>query len=88
LKKLFLLAALIVLLASFFASTFPDGLDFVSEKLGFAQKGTSSPAPFANYQIPFIGSSPLSSFIAGLIGVVVILAVSGGLVYLGKHPRR
>jgi cobalt/nickel transport protein len=87
LKKLFLLAALLVLLASFFGSTFPDGLDFVSEKLGFSQKGTSSPAPLANYQIPLIGSSPFFSFIAGLIGVVIILIISKTVVYFIRHKN-
>ncbi|MFA4905170.1 MAG: PDGLE domain-containing protein [Candidatus Margulisiibacteriota bacterium] len=37
-RKLIFIAILIAVLAAFFASTHPDGLDFVAEKFGFADK--------------------------------------------------
>ncbi len=75
-KKLFLLAALLVLLASLFSSAFPDGLEFVSEKLGFAAKGNSSPALLADYKTPLIRTGYLSAAVSGMIGVAVILGVT------------
>jgi len=86
LKKLFLLAALLVLLASFLASTFPDGLELVAEKLGFAEKGAPSPA-----LLLFTGNGPFSSVLGGLIGIFILTAIARGVVYLvqrGGYNRK
>ena len=66
-KKLFWIAVLIVILASFFASTLPDGLDFAAQKLGFAERGLERPAPMA---------------LTGIAGVLIILSVFRLVVFL------
>ena len=74
-KQLFFLAALITILAAFFASTYPDGLDFVAGKLGFADKGIERAALMPNYSIPFLPAGCVSISAAGIAGVLIIFGV-------------
>ena len=84
-KKLILLAlAACVFLAVFvspFASKFPDGLEFIAEKLGFVEKGEqkilNSPAP--DYNTPFIENEYISKAISGAAGVIIVFIVGWGL---------
>ena len=75
----------VVLCASLFASASPDGLEKIATDLGFAHKGTTPSFDlFANYSIPGI-SGPLSTIVAGLIGVAIVALV---LVVLSKIAAR
>lgn len=74
-KKLFWITIVIASLAAFFASTNPDGLDFVSEKLGFADKGQEHSAPMAGYKIPFLPGGGTSTALAGIVGIFIVLAL-------------
>jgi hypothetical protein len=74
-KKLFFLAILIAILAAFFASTHPDGLDFVAEQFGFAGKGIENAAPMPGYSLKFIPQGSLSTSLAGIAGILIILAI-------------
>ena len=65
----------IAMLASFFASKFPDGLDFVSEKFGFGHKAIEHTAPLAGYLIPHLGNGTISTAVAGTIGVLLCYMV-------------
>ena len=68
---------LIVVLLSPLASASPDGLERVAQDMGFL--GTSQSAPYQiipNYTIPFLGSTSLSTVVAGAIGVLVVLALA------------
>lgn len=68
--------SLIVVLLSPLASANPDGLERVAEDLGFLN--TAQSAPFEvlpDYTVPFLGETPLSTVIAGAIGVIVLLAL-------------
>jgi hypothetical protein len=64
-----------------FASKFPDGLEFVVEKLGFIDKNKqavlNSPAP--DYNIGFIKNEYVSKALSGLFGVVVVFALGWGI---------
>ncbi|OGC22850.1 hypothetical protein A2291_08720 [candidate division WOR-1 bacterium RIFOXYB2_FULL_42_35] len=73
-KKLFFVAVIIAIAAAFFASTHPDGLDFVSEQFGFAEKGLDHISPMPNYAVPFLTEGGTSTSLAGLAGIVIILA--------------
>lgn len=73
--KFGVLASLIVVAASFFASSFPDGLEFIAEKLGFLHKGIAGKALMSDYSMSFLGSNPLSSAIAGLLGIAIIFGI-------------
>lgn len=68
--------ALVVVLLSPLASTSPDGLERVAEDIGFID--TAEPAPYEiipDYTVPFLGETPLSTIVAGAIGVLVVLAL-------------
>ena len=73
-------AALVLLLAgvvSRFASGDPDGLTKVAEDHGFAGTGTSHDSVLGGY-----------SGLTGVIGVLVVLALAGGLTYLVRRRTK
>ncbi|MHB1275667.1 MAG: PDGLE domain-containing protein [Candidatus Humimicrobiaceae bacterium] len=82
-EKIFILivaiaAFAVALFLSPFASTYPDGLEKVADKLGFADKASS----FVNfkfiipdYTFPGINSSFWQTSLAGFFGVLIIFAV-------------
>ncbi|MFH1387506.1 MAG: PDGLE domain-containing protein [bacterium] len=74
-KKLFWVSIVIAILASFFASTHPDGLDFISEKLGFAEKGVEGQAIMAGYGLKYLPEGGLSTSMAGIAGILIILGI-------------
>jgi hypothetical protein len=74
-KKLFWISVFIAILAAFFASTYPDGLDFVAEKFGFAAKGMGQSAPLSGYSLPFLPAGVGSTAAAGVAGVLITLGV-------------
>lgn len=68
--------SLIVILLSPLASANPDGLERVAEDLGFLNTARSAPFEvLPDYTVPFLGETPLSTVIAGAIGVIVLLAL-------------
>jgi len=70
------LIALAVVLLSPFASANPDGLERVAINMGFIQTG--QPAPYQiipDYTIPFLGATPLSTIVAGAVGVIIVSAI-------------
>ena len=62
----------LVILAAVFASQNPDGLDKVSQMLGFASKGTEHSSIMTGYTIPFLGTSTFSTVFAGIAGLFII----------------
>ena len=71
------LTMIVVLLAPF-ASTNPDGLERVATDLGFLQSGQSAPFKIIpDYTVPILGGTPLSTVVAGIIGVIVVGLVVG-----------
>ncbi|WP_020386122.1 energy-coupling factor ABC transporter permease [Kribbella catacumbae] len=63
---------------SLFASAHPDGLEFVGAKLGFesaAKDSAVAGSPLADYGVSGIGNSQVSGALAGIIGVLVTIAV-------------
>jgi len=68
-----ILISMIVLSLSPLASSDPDGLQKVAGDLGFINMTQSSPFELLpGYTIPFLGSTTLSTILAGAIGIVVI----------------
>ncbi len=82
----FLLAALLIAgVASYYASSHPDGLNFVAEKTGFIDKEKQSPAadgPFAGYSTKGIDNERLSGGVAGVAGCLLVLVIGGGLFWV------
>lgn len=69
----FLIIALILTLFSPLASSFPDGLERVSEIFNFSEKGRSLiSSPMPDYTLPFIKNSNFSTILAGIIGTILI----------------
>ncbi|XVV01521.1 PDGLE domain-containing protein [Actinosynnema sp. CA-248983] len=85
-KRFFVWFALVSLVlagaVSYFASSDPDGLDFVTEEHGIAEQAQDHPladGPFADYALS--GDDRFTG-LAGVVGVVLTLAVAGGLFWL------
>lgn len=75
------LALVVAGVLSYFASGSPDGLESVAEKHGFASAAEhDSSRLLTDYQIAGIEVAPLSGGLAGVIGVLVVLALALGLV--------
>ena len=71
---------------SFYASKYPDGLEWVAGQAGFAQAGAGSAAdgysPLAGYEVAGLADPRLSGGLAGIIGTLVVLAAGTGLMWL------
>ena len=85
-RRFFTVALLVSLLvagvASYYASSRPDGLEHVAEQTGFidaAEDSATSDSPLADYQTKGVEDARISGGLAGVIGVVVMLVLSTGL---------
>jgi len=71
----FLGAILTVTILSPFASSRPDGLEWVAVQYGFLKEGAPLfVTPLADYALPVIANGALSTALAGLIGVSLVAA--------------
>ncbi|HSQ40536.1 MAG TPA: energy-coupling factor ABC transporter permease, partial [Anaerolineales bacterium] len=69
--------ALVVVLLSPLASGDPDGLERVAIDMGFIDAGQSAPYEIIpDYTLPFLGETPVSTILAGAIGVLVVLGLA------------
>jgi cobalt/nickel transport protein len=93
--RTFAVAALVVTLllagvASYYASSHPDGLEHVAEKTGFLDTADDHPAgdgPMADYSVKGVDSPRLAGGLAGVVGVVVTLVLAGVLGYAVRRRR-
>jgi cobalt/nickel transport protein len=87
--RTFLLTGLVVALllagvVSYYASSHPDGLEYVAEQTGFldtAEDHAAADGPMADYQIRGVDDNRLAGGIAGVVGVLFTLVVAGGIGY-------
>jgi cobalt/nickel transport system permease protein len=75
------IALAVAVFLSPFASTQPDGLEFVGERLGLVTSESPAPlvpAPMPDYQLPLPGLETLkaATAIAGLVGTLVVFGLS------------
>lgn len=80
-------AVLIACLVSVWASSHPDGLEFVAESTGFvgaAQGSATEDSPFADYAFALVADPWLSLAVAGVVGC----AVTFGLAWLVGRLRK
>ncbi len=76
LNWIFLVVLCIVIFLTVFSSSLPDGLEWVSEKLGFAQKEkTIYSAPAEDYTISEKLSSGLNQIFSGFLGILVVTGI-------------
>ncbi|QIK77144.1 PDGLE domain-containing protein [Nocardioides piscis] len=67
---------------SFYTAAAPDGLEFVARQTGFAdsaEESATAQSPFADYQTSGVDDDRLSGGVAGVVGVAVMLMISGAL---------
>lgn len=86
-----LLAALLLAgVASYYASTHPDGLEYVAEQAGFldsADEHAVADGPMADYAVDGVDDARLSGGLAGVVGVLVTLVLAGGVGYAVRRRR-
>jgi hypothetical protein len=84
-----LLVALIIAgVGSYYASSHPDGLEYVAEQAGFidsADESATSSSPLADYQVEGVNNERLSGGLAGVIGCALVLVISGGVFWLVRR---
>ena len=87
------ISLLIAVFLSPFASTFPDGLEKVAERFGFAEKAAETINSkffiIKDYSISFTDNEFWKGALAGLFGVLIVIAVFGiiFLIYKISHIR-
>jgi cobalt/nickel transport system permease protein len=64
------------LFVSPFACHWPDGLERVAGAIGFAHRAAGSPAPMADYKVPWIKSAPLGTSLAGAAGTALVFILA------------
>ena len=69
----------IAVLASYFASGHPDGLEFVAENLGFIDSAVERGSFMTDYHIPILGENPVSTAFSGVLGILLCLGVFWGV---------
>lgn len=77
---------------SFYAASTPDGLTKVAEEKGFdssARAHASDESPLAGYDAGFISNDRLGGGVAGIAGVLVVLALGTALTLVVRRrgPR-
>src|SRR5262245_2226529 len=88
------IALAVAVFLSPFASEYPDGLEFVGEKVGIlsGESGTSLiPSPMPDYRASMAGLDRIevATAVAGLVGTLVVFGVSWGLarIFAGASSR-
>ena len=67
---------------SYYASTRPDGLNFVAARTGFADSAgphASDGSPFAGYETTGVADARVSRGVAGVVGGALVFVIAGGL---------
>ncbi|HSE08805.1 MAG TPA: PDGLE domain-containing protein [Nocardioidaceae bacterium] len=84
-----ILAALLVAGGvSYYASSHPDGLEYVAEQVGFsdaAKDPATADSPLADYQVKGVENDALSGALAGVAGSLIVLALVTGLAYVVRR---
>ena len=83
-------AVLVAGVASYYASSRPDGLEHVAERTGFADsadKHAAEDGPLADYEVEGVHDARLSGGLAGALGVGVTLLLTSGLVLVVRRRR-
>ena len=66
----------------YYASSHPDGLEYVAGRTGFldtADDHAAGDGPFADYATKGVDDARLSGGLAGVVGTLVVLVIAGGI---------
>ncbi len=83
-------ALLIAGVASYFASSSPDGLEYTAQDVGFLDRARDSAAagsPLADYGMSGVNNEWLSVGLSGIVGVLVVLILATLLATVLKSRR-
>lgn len=84
-----LVIAVVLAVLSPLASAYPDGLESVAEQAGFLQQASSAPySVIPDYAVPGVSNAALATIIAGVIGVIIVAAVTGVLALSRRNAQR
>lgn len=79
----------LAIIASLFASSLPDGLEWVAEKLGFLEKETEIiKPPLPDYEMPSVKHTGFSKALAGIVGTLIVFCITILLMFALKKKRR
>lgn len=92
-RRTFWISGLVVVLlvagvASYYASSHPDGLEYVAEQTGFidtAEDSATTDSPLADYETGGVDDERLSVGLSGVVGVLLVLVIAGGLAWLVRR---
>jgi len=79
-----LVALLLAGVVSLYASSNPDGLEYVAGKTGFLDTAEEHPAagsPMADYSAKGVDNPRLAGGLAGVSGALLVLVLAGGLAF-------
>ncbi len=83
------LVTLLALLLAPLASASPDGLEWVAEQSGFLDTAQNAPYNLLpDYTLPFLGETGLSTILAGLVGVLLVVGVMFLLFRVLRRPHQ
>ncbi len=72
-----------------FASSLPDGLEWVAGKLGFIERERQLvKAPLPNYEMPVVKNTRFSTALAGIAGTLIVFGVTILFMFVLKKIRR
>jgi hypothetical protein len=74
-KKLFLVSLFVAGVLSVFASKSPDGLNRVTERFGFMERGYFFHGILTNYSFHALENSFVSTSLSGIIGVCLVFGI-------------
>ncbi len=74
-KKVFFFVIAVTVLASFLASSNPDGLEKVAENLGFIEMASDRASIMPDYTVPLLPEGGVSTVSAGIAGVLITLSL-------------
>ena len=89
--SLLVVTLLIAGVGSFYASSHPDGLEYVAEKTGFldsADPARTADSPFADYGTVGVDDARLGGGLAGVAGVLMVLFLMTGVAYAVRRRGR
>ncbi|MDR3281966.1 MAG: PDGLE domain-containing protein [Endomicrobium sp.] len=85
-KKFFVaIPIFVVFFSSLFASRCPDILETLVINRNISKQSREVTSVFANYSVPFVNDKSLSTFFAGLVGLLVLNIIYKGLHGVVKH---
>ena len=85
-----LVTLLLAGVASFYASSHPDGLNYVAHQIGFSsteKRHHSDGSPLSGYETRGVSDQRVSRGVAGVVGVVVVGLLFTGLTWALRRRR-